>query len=85
MLALGAIDARTVRCSARRRSQKLVTGDSFDDEHGFRAERALDLSRGRELWWRSRGVEQQAATQQRSGPLAVREESEVTDADEAFW
>ena len=35
------------------------------------------------VWW-SGGVEQHAATQQRSGPLAVGEEAEVADADQAF-
>ncbi len=52
--------------------------------HELRAARAPDLSRGRGLWWWSGGVEQHAATQPRSGPLAVGEEAEVTDADQAF-
>ena len=81
----GTIEPGLDRCGTRRRRQKLETVEAFDHEHELRAERTLDLSCGRWLLWWSGGVEQHAATQQGSGPLAVREESEVTDADEAFW
>ncbi len=78
----GAIEAAG-RCCARLRREKLVTGDAFDHKHELRAERTLDLSCGCGLRWWS-GVEQRAATQQRSGPVAVGEQAEVTDANEAL-
>jgi len=68
----------------RHRRQKLMTGEPFDDEHGLRADRASDLSCGSRLLWRCGGVEQEAAAQQRCGPLPVGEEAEVADADQAF-
>ena len=45
---------------------------------------ALDLSCGRGRWWWRSDVEQEAATQQRSGPFTVGQEAEATDANEAF-
>ena len=59
-----------------------MTGEAFDDEHGLRADRALDLSCRRRLgWWRS-DLQQEAATQQRCGPFTVGEEAEVADANQ---
>ena len=80
----GAIEAWRGGCSVRRGGEQLVANDPFDYKHELRAERALDLSCGRGLWRRGGDVEQQAAAQQRSGPLAVGEEAEVADADQAF-
>jgi hypothetical protein len=77
----GTIEPGLDRCGTRWRRQKLETGEAFGHKHELRAERALDLSFGRGLWWWSGGVEQHAATQQRSGPLSVGEEPEVADAD----
>ena len=81
----GTIEPWLDRCGSWRRRQKLETVEAFDHKHELRAERALDLSCGRGLWWWSGGVEQHATTPQRSGPLAVGEEPEVADADQAFW
>jgi hypothetical protein len=81
----GAIEPVRGRCGVRRRGEQLVAGVAFDHEHGFRAERALDLSCGRGLLRRCSSVEQEAATQQRTGPFTVAEEAEVTDAGQAFW
>jgi hypothetical protein len=81
----GTIEPGLDGCGARRRRQEWETVEAFDHKHELRAERALDLSGGRGLWWCSSGVEQQAATPQRSGTLAVGEEPEVADADQAFW
>ena len=80
----GTIDPGLDRCGTGRRRQKLETVEAFDHKHELRAEWALDLSCGRGVWWWSGGAEQHAATQQRSGPLAVGEEPEVADADQAF-
>ena len=80
----GTIELGPDRYGPRRWSEKLETVEAFDHKHEFRAEGALDLSCGRGLWRWSSGVEQHAATPQRSGPLAVGEEPEVADADQAF-
>ena len=77
------IETGPVRWDGGRR-QELMAWDSFDNEHGLGAERALDLSCGSRLWWRRSDVEQQAATQQRSGSLAVGEEAEVPDANQTL-
>ena len=42
----GSIEPGLDRCGTRRRRQKLESVEAFDHEHGLRAERALDLSRG---------------------------------------
>ena len=76
----GTIEPGLDRCGALRRRQKLKTREAFDHKHELRAERALDLSCGRRLWWWSGGVEQHATTPQRRGPLAVGEQAEVADA-----
>ncbi len=80
----GTIELWLDRCGSWWRRQKLETVEAFDHKHELRAERALDLSCGRGLWWWSSGVEQHAATPQRSGPPAVGEKPEVADADQAF-
>lgn len=77
----GTIEPGLDRCGTRLCRQNLETGEAFDHKHELRAEWALDLGCGRRLWRRSGGVEQHAATQQRSGPLAVGEEAEVADAN----
>jgi len=46
-----------------------MTGNPFDDEHGLRADRALDLSSGSRLWWWRSDLQQEAAMQQRCGSL----------------
>jgi hypothetical protein len=46
----GAIEVGLGRWN-RHRSQQLMTGDPFDDEHGLGAERAPDLSCGSRLLW----------------------------------
>jgi hypothetical protein len=60
----GTIEPGLDRCGTRRRRQELETVESFDHKHELGAERALDLSCGRGLWWWSGGVEQQAGAQQ---------------------
>ena len=80
----GTIEPGLDRCGPRRRSEKLENVEAFDHKHELRAERALDLRCWSRLQWRLSDVEQEAATPQRSGPLAVGEEPEVADADQAF-
>jgi hypothetical protein len=80
----GAIETRPGWCD-RRRNEELVMSEAFHNEHRLSTVwTACWLGGSNRLLRRCCHAEQEAATQQRRGALAVLEEAEVPDADQVL-